>query len=83
MDPAADEEVQGGAANPRPARRDEETPDQSGQIQRGRLSQEDSGELQQGKAVRFKHVTRSRVPVSMSATSSESKLIIKGIVLSF
>ena len=49
MDPAADEEVQGGAADPRPARRDEEAPDQSGQIQRGRLRQEDRRELQQGK----------------------------------
>ena len=83
MEPAAHEAMSGGAEDPRPARRDEEAPDQGGQIQRGRLSQEDSGELQQGKAVRFKHETRSRVPVSMSATSSESKLIIKGIVLSF
>ena len=52
MEPAAHEAMSGGAEDPRPARRDEEAPDQGGQIQRGRLSQEDSGELQQGKAVR-------------------------------
>ena len=49
VDAAEDAEVQGGAAHPRPARRDEEAPDQSGQIQRGRLRQEDRRELQQGK----------------------------------
>ena len=49
VDPAADEAMSGGADNTGPARRDEAAPDQSGQIQRGCLRQEDSGELQQGK----------------------------------
>ena len=64
MEPAAHEAMSGGAEDPRPARRDEDAPDQGGQIQRGRLSQEDSGELQQGKAVRSTSCPGAGVHVS-------------------